>query len=275
MCGLMGFFARESRIDYKHLDTMFKGTENRGQDGFGFVIIKNKDGERDISRSFRDHRKYSDCKDLVKSVYDKNPLNIGDVIIAISRAAPETEGNTNKNELDATMQPIVNDDHGLVVIHNGAVMQRICNELKQWAEDTGEYTFTTDIDSEAILCSYVKHQRNIKDTMEYLSGGFAFILYDQKKDCLYVVNDHMQMNHSYLKQVGFFLHSDLDPLRKIIFEVTGCRKDGVNLWEMWYCHPLSGHAIRCIDLQSGFMSKQSYTPRYITPTFDTIHGVIK
>jgi hypothetical protein len=52
-------------------------------------------------------------------------------------------------------------------------------------------------------------------------------------------------------------------------------KDGVNIWENFYHHFLSGGAIRQIDLDSGMMIKQAYTPRYITPTFDTIKGVIE
>ena len=275
MCGITAFFVRESVPSYEVLDILFKGTENRGQDGFGFVTIKNVYGKRIIQPTFKDSRKYSDCRDLVESIFKANPLNIGDVVIAISRAAPETEGQTDINHIDSTMQPIMNYNHGLVVVHNGAVSGKIYNELQEWSSVTGNYNYGTQIDSEAILCSYVKHQRNMKDCMESISGGFAFIMYDQNKDCLYVVNDHMQLSHSYIQGLGFFLHSELEPLRDIIFDVTKCAKDGVNIWEMWYAHYLDGHAIRCVDLQSGFMTKVSYTPRYITPTFDTIDGIIK
>jgi len=276
MCGLTCFFARESVPDYKHLDTLFMGSERRGQDGFGFVIIRKESDGRRIRTIWKDVRKYSDCKDDVKNVFMTDPLKIGDVVMAICRAAPETEGQTDVLRIDQTMQPIVDKGHGLAVVHNGAVSRKIHNELKEWAKTSGEYEFTSDIDSEAILASYVKHGRNMKDCMQELSGGFAFLLFDEKKDCLYVINDHMQIAHGYSRVVGgFFLHSDNDVIGKIIQETHGVTKDGVNIWENYYHHFLDGHAIRQIDLQSGCMSKQSYTPRYMTPTFDTIHGIIK
>lgn len=270
MCGITAFFSRESRIDLKHLDTLFTACETRGQDGFGFLTIKNSPQGRSIGYCFKDHRPYHEIRDLVLQMIQEQNLSIGSVIIGIARAAPETEGNTNKDRIDETMQPIINKYHNIAVVHNGAVSGKIYNELRDWAATSGEYKFTTDIDSEAILASYIKHQRNMKDAFEYLSGGFACIVYDQMMDMLYVVNDHMQIAHGYIKGLGFFLCSELDALRKVILDVTGCRKDGVNIWECYYAHYLDGGAIRQIDLQSGFMRKINYTPRYIVgSTFDT------
>ncbi len=256
MCGITAFFARESRIDYKHLDTLFSATENRGKDGFGLYVIK-----RDPSPSyacFKNHKPYSECKDEVEKFVRSTCMSIGDLVIAISRAAPETEGNTDENRLEETMQPIISHDDGLIVVHNGAVSNKIYLELRKWAEETGKYKFKTDIDSEAIIASYLKHERNMKDCMEYLSGGFSCIMYDLSKDCLYVMNDHMQISHGYLRGIGFFLHSENDAIGKVIQDVTGCTKDGICAWENFYHHFLDGHAIRCMDLQSGMMVKTKF-----------------
>jgi len=281
MCGITAFFARESTPDIKHLDMLFTGAEKRGQDGFGFVIIRNEKNGRHIRTVFKDHRKYSDCREDVLNVFKNEPLGIGDAVIAICRASPETEPATDPLRVNETVQPIVNLDEGLVVAHNGAVSQKIYNELKNWSGDDDDestpvaYKYGTDIDSEALICNYIKHGRNMKDCMESLSGGFAAIMYDQNKDMLYVMNDHMQISHGYVRGLGFFLHSDVELLRDVIHDYTGCSRDGVNMWECYYAHYLSGGRIKQIDLQSGFMQNIKYTPRYITPAFDTIKGVIK
>ena len=264
MCGIAAFFARESVPDYKVIDTLCKGMMMRGNDGFGICWIHNHGGVRKIVLNHKSAKNYTNSEniDIVKNhIYPQ--MNIGDVLIAIQRASPETEGNTDPSRIQETMQPIWSKEDGLVVCHNGAVMRRIHQELIDWSKESGEYTFKTDIDSESILASIVKFKRNCKNAFEYLSGGFAAIIFDEQKDCLIVANDHMQIAHSCLRGTGFFLHSELDTLKEIIFDITKCAKDGVNIWEMWYAHYLDGGAIREIDLQSGFMKKVAYTPRYI------------
>ncbi len=276
MCGITAFFARESKIDYKHLDMLFKGAEKRGQDGFGFVIIKRDietkqtgPGIRRIHCEFKSHQPYSRCNDLVWNAIRDAEFGIGDLIIAIARAAPETEPASDPKRVNETVQPIINMDEGLVVVHNGAVSQKLYNEMLNWAAEHEEYDFETVIDSEAIAAAYIKYGGNMKDAMEYLSGGFAAILYDELKDMLYVINDFKPIAHGYVRGLGFFLHSDLDVLREIIFDITGCARDGVNMWECYYAHYLSGGRIKQIDLQSGFIQNIKYSPRYMTQNWDS------
>lgn len=276
MCGITAFFCRESSIDYKHLDTLFSWTEKRGQDGFGYVLIKKdpEDGRRKIFSVFKNHLKYSECKKLVKQalIDVDGGVNIGDLIIAISRAAPETEGKTDQTNLAETMQPIVRKDHGLALVHNGAVSNKVYKFLKDMNPDT--YKFETTIDSEAILSAYVSKNRNMKDAFEILSGGFATIIYDEHKDMLYVVNDFKPIAHGYVRGVGFFLHSDNDALGEVIQNITSCTRDGVAMWETFYHHYLSGGRIKEIDLDSGFMRNIKYSPRFITQQWDSNFGII-
>lgn len=275
MCGITAFFARESKPDYKVLDTLFSGAERRGQDGFGFVIIRNEKGGRHIRTVWKDARMYSDCKDDVKNIFMANPLNIGDVVIAIARAAPESEGNTNKDKLLETMQPIVNKEQGLVLVHNGAVSQKIYNELKEWANNSGEYKFNTKIDSEAILASYIMHGRNMKECFEYLSGGFAVLLYSQSSDRLFMINDFKPLSWGYIRGVGLFIHSLLDPIADIVHDISGVERCGIAIWEDFYYHQINGPRVQSIDLTSGFCRKQKYSPRYITQNWDSNNGIIK
>lgn len=271
MCGITGFWARESIPEYKYIDRLFLGAEQRGQDGFGCIIIRNNafnpwqlTEQRTLRKEFvyRSEKPYSEIRDEFKVWFDRINPSVGSVILGIARAAPETEVITDKANLHDTMQPIV--ENGIALIHNGAVSRRVYNELKD------SYEYKTKIDSEAIIAAYIKFKRDPVKAFEYLSGGFATIFYDSVKDMLYVVNDHMPIAHGYLKGVGFFLHSDVDVIRSIIFDMTGCRKDGVCVWEMYYAHYLDGGAVRQIDLDSGFMCKMKYTPRYIVgDTFDS------
>lgn len=89
-----------------------------------------------------------------------------------------------------------------------------------------------------------------------LSDGFtdALIAYDKKKDCLYVYNrDDNIIAHAYIRGIGFFVHTEMKPLRDAIQVVCHVARDGMNLWENWYGHPLEGRTYREIDLDSGFM----------------------
>jgi glucosamine 6-phosphate synthetase-like amidotransferase/phosphosugar isomerase protein len=223
-------------------------------------LIQNSKGKREIGNSYKSHLPYSECKDEVKEFIQDCELGIGDLIIAIARAAPETEPATDPNRVNETVQPIVNYDEGLVVVHNGAVGQRIYNELK---ENNIEYDYQSVIDSEAILSSYILHNRNMKDSMEYLSGGFAFLLFDEQKDRLYLVNDFKPLSWGYVRGIGLFVHSCLEPIADIVHDISGVERCGIALWEDFYYHPISGPRIQSIDLTSGFVRKEKYSPRYI------------
>ena len=272
MCGISCFFARESVPDFKVIDTLFKGMMNRGTDGFGCAWIHNdKNRGRYIKQIIKSPKNYDDGVNVEHMKYIHSEMNIGDVLIGIQRAQPETEPAVDSENIEKTMQPICSDKQNLVVVHNGAVMKRIHEELKTWAQDSGEYAFGTEIDSESILAAYVKYRSNMKSAMEYLSGGFALIMFDELKDCLYICNDHMQLSQGYSKTIGgYMLHSENEVLTEIIESAHGCTKNGVCVWENFYNHYFSGHNIYHLDLPSGFLAKQKFTPRYIVGnTFDS------
>jgi len=247
MCGIVAFYARESVPDIRILDMLFENSENRGTDGFGIWI-----GRKDICPGrFKSVQKYTECRDQVLQFVHKN-LRVGYLLLAISRAAPETESKTTLKN----MQPIENS--GCVLIHNGSVTVRCCKELA----DKG-FKFNTDIDSEAIIGSYLLHNKNMKDAMEYIAGGVAAVMYDSKLDRLYIINDFKPIAHCYIRGVGYFVSSDNDALGEAIRMITGVARDGMNMWEDWYHHYLIGNYIRSFDLDSCFMREQKYSPRYI------------
>jgi 7-cyano-7-deazaguanine synthase in queuosine biosynthesis len=270
MCGILGLWCQKSVPDISIIDTLFTYAEKRGKDGVGFVIY---DSIRKMTVYDKHVESYSQVKDTVlKDIKDN--LKIGSVLLGICRSQPETEGNTTKEN----MQPIIaqgkmGDSMGLMLVHNGAISNRIYKELKDWTEkERFPYNYTTKIDSEAIIVSYLKHNRNIKEALEYLSGGAACLMVDVSKNALYIWADHQPISHAYVRgDLGcYFLHSSDECLRKIVKDVTGSTQDGMCVWEDWYSHPLRGHRIKILDLDSGFVSTMKYKPRYIIGKyFDT------
>ena len=213
MCGIAGYWARESSLDFEHLNTLFVGTEKRGQDGFG-ICFYTKDNKYLIFKSDKNYSQTNNIREILKQRYDLP------IVMGISRATPETEvptsGITNQ-------QPIQEDD--FVICHNGSVSDSLCDELRK------EYSFNTKIDSEAILHAYKKFNYNMKRTMEYLQGAFAFSLIDRRKGKLYLVNSYLPLSHMYIRGYGYFWHSDLETLEKIRFDITGATRDGMCVWE--------------------------------------------
>lgn len=258
MCGIATFFARESIPSFDVIDILLKDTELRGTDGFGIVLIQRK---LKSYKTFYTTKRYSDEIDTVKELYSK--MNIGDVLIALSRATPETEEPSSSTN----MQPIVNGD--CVVAHNGDITHQIYKELVNYFKESNEFEFITKIDSESIIASYIKHKRNMKDAIEYIAGGIACVLYDFKKDRLYTILDFKPIAHSYIRGIGYFLSSNNNTLEKILSITSNIKRDAMNVWEDWYHHYLDGHHIYEVDLDSGMTRIENYTPRYITQTFDS------
>ena len=253
MCGIVGFFCRESVPDIKIFDMLFTNSEKRGQDGFGIWI-----GRKNESYSFISLDTYSKCRQEALDFVKKN-ISIGKLVLAISRAAPETEEMSSLQN----MQPIMNCD--CILVHNGAISDKIYQEVAK----TG-FKFTTGIDSETIIFSYILHNKNIKNCMEYVSAGSALLMYDAKMDRLYTAIDFKPLSHGYIRGIGYFLSSDNDAIGEVVKEITGCSRDGVNIWEDFYHHYLPGNFIRVTDLDSGVQREIPYSPRYIVgTTFDT------
>jgi 7-cyano-7-deazaguanine synthase in queuosine biosynthesis len=259
MCGIAAFFCRESVPDTIIIHKMLQWCEKRGVDGVGISVVR-RDCDKWVEISIlRSTSSYSNLGDDVKDMILNYDYCVGDVILMICRAQPETE---SKTTLD-NMQPIVGG--GCVLIHNGAVSQKQVKE----AQFRSHYMMTTDIDSEVIISEYTRLGRNIKSTQESLSGGFAYIMVDLLKGQMYLVNDFKPLSIGYVKGTGFMVASDNNCLREVVEQITDCKRDGTNIWEYYYAHPQRGNTIRGIDLDSGFEMVTSFNPRFITNTWDS------
>lgn len=257
MCGLSGYFARESAPNRLVLKRLFIEGSKRGTDGFGWVHLTS------LCR-YKDSKKYVGSPDYSLVIDDIGKVEHGDIVISNNRAAPETETETSEKDLQTTVQPLSLMDLGLHIVHNGAVSNFIVNELKK------DYQFRSKIDSEAIMWAYVKHGRNMQKAMEYLSGGFAFLMIDTDKRKLYAVCTHNPLWCGYVRGHGMFFSSTEDGVFETVSLLKGLKvdKNTINIWEDYYCHRLPEYTIQEIDTDSGMVNQYSFEPRYTTNTFD-------
>ncbi len=263
MCGITGYISRGSGVHFDALQALLKQGEKRGHDGFGYHI----DGE--FENCPEDAFFHSEFFPNIPESYDflLKHLSISPNTIFLSnhRAAPETESETDPDRLRETLQPIVIGEYAdFVLVHNGSVSNFIVNELKE------HFDFETDIDSEAIIRAYQLFNYNMKDTMEYLSGGFAFLLLDNRKRKLYAVCSHNPLYCGFVKGYGLFYSSTEQGILDAISEIKGIPiiKNTINIWEDYYVHRVKEYTINEIDLQSFMVNETSFKPRYVTNNFD-------
>lgn len=83
---------------------------------------------------------------------------------------------------DTGNQPIYNKDKSMVIVYNGEIYN-----YKEIKEELSEYKFNTSTDTEVILHGYEKWG---KDILNKLRGMFAFVIYDTKKQELFIARDH-------------------------------------------------------------------------------------
>ena len=261
MCGIVGFWARDSLLDWNVMDMLFTEAEKRGQDGFGICIIthKNSDNYRRIyTRKWKES--YSKIKHEVEGFYNLHAFQ-DSITLGICRAQPETEPITDEKN----MQPIVYIDkkgNQFVLVHNGAISSHSYNEILFYKEDD----FTTDIDSEAIIHAYRHYNYDIIKTMENgIAGGVAAILYDNRTEQLHIITTHSPLAEGYIKGVGYIIHSSYEAIDKIVSDYTSAKRDGMNVWEYWYHHPLNPHTVYSLDLDSGFLRIKEFEPKYDHP----------
>jgi asparagine synthase (glutamine-hydrolysing) len=113
------------------------------------------------------------------------------------------------NDLAGGFQPLYNTDKSIVLIANGEIYNHI--ELRAQLEKDGA-KFQTHSDCEVIIHLYERH--GIEATLPYLRGMFAFALYDDRKQKLFLCRDRMGEKPLYLykQENSLIFSSELRPL---------------------------------------------------------------
>ncbi len=257
MCGIFMEYCNESVPRLSEIDVLFKSAETRGSDGVGVAIFDPKDVYS--TKIYQNEKSYSECKEQVLDFIQKN-LKQNYIIFGICRNMPETESSTNKDNLKKTMQPIFRDD--VILIHNGVITDNQVNKLKKHNE------FQTEIDSEAIIANYLKHNRNMKNCSEDLEGGWSFLLYDFVKQRLHIGSSFLPLAQSYARGMGYFIHSNLDGLFKLLQLYKGFQEiKYMRTWEDFYADELQPYTLYELDIDSMLVSSYEYKHKFNHPTW--------
>lgn len=261
MCGISFYWARESSPSVETLEHLLKWGEVRGTDAVGYVIV-GEDNKNKLKILDKLKEPYLvRASDLAQRIHTK--LRKGDVLLVNHRAAPEQE--VPSTDIDS-IQPIIDENNEIILIHNGSVSSFIYNELKD------KYPRNSKIDSEAIIWAYLYHNKNMKKTMEYLSGGFSFLLLDMVKEKIYAVASHNPLYCGYVRGHGMFFSSMREAIFETISSIKGLflEKNNISVWEDYYCQEIPEFSITEIDIHSGMRNECSFTPRYIHPNYDPL-----
>jgi asparagine synthase (glutamine-hydrolysing) len=110
-------------------------------------------------------------------VYAEGPVSLGHRRLAILDLTP------------AGHQPMFSHDNSLVIVYNGEIYN-----FMEIREQLKGHTFTTGSDTEMILAAY---QEWGKECVHRFNGMFAFALWDQQKQELFIARDRMGIKPVY------------------------------------------------------------------------------
>jgi len=267
MCNISVIWSRECIIDNDILKSFFLAGEKRGTDGFGYAYIKKKEYGYKCEEIY----KQSNLNLQRNLISDINITNIGDLIIATHRSAPETECRSNKEENIQPIHVYSEYEKNLILVHNGAISNFQVEEMNKDDKYRLLCRGISTLDSEVIIYQYLKHGKHIKNTLEYLSGGFSFILFDERRNKLIVACSHNPLFCGYVNGYGMFWNSQKDVIWETISKLKNSyiHKHNLTVFEDYYCREVEQNSYEEIDLSTGCITSGKFLPRYITHSFDT------
>jgi asparagine synthase (glutamine-hydrolysing) len=139
---------------------------------------------------------------------------------AIAHRGPDAQGIFQKNKVTlghrrlsiidtsaAGNQPFIDEEARVTIVFNGEIYNY--RELKKQLES--EFNFRTATDTEVIIAAYIKWGI---DCIHQFIGMFAFALYDENSDELFIVRDRMGIKPIYYAEQNgaFFFASELRAL---------------------------------------------------------------
>ena len=154
----------------------------------------------------------------VQSVEKKiNSVEFNNILERMSHRGPDDSGYFEyKNvqlgfrrlsiiDLDNGRQPMISSDKNFVMVFNGEIYNY--KELQQKLRSEGIYT-KTNSDSEVLLESFMKWG---VDSLNFINGMFAFVIYDLKKNKIYLVRDRFGIKPLYytLNSKHFIFSSEI------------------------------------------------------------------
>jgi len=147
---------------------------------------------------------------------------------SIAHRGPDADGTWNKNNIYlghrrlsiidvslASNQPMVSNDGRWVIVYNGELYnyKEIKFELQRAQKGEFPYVFRTNSDTEVILAAFNRWGINCLDKF---NGMFAFAIYDNQLDELYLVRDRLGIKPLYYTQneKGIIFSSEIRAILK-------------------------------------------------------------
>ncbi|MBN4062334.1 MAG: asparagine synthase (glutamine-hydrolyzing) [Flavobacteriales bacterium] len=180
MCGIIAYYNKSgvSKENLKESLKSLQSVSHRGPDGEGVVLINTSTGDFQTLRT------------------DETPADINTTVSLDtykSNAATLLLGHRRLSIIDLTSrghQPM-KDNFGNWIIHNGEIYNYI--ELRKELEAKG-HKFCSDTDTEVILAAYREYKA---DCLSRFNGMWAFIIWDNKKNALFISNDRFGVKPLY------------------------------------------------------------------------------
>ena len=94
-------------------------------------------------------------------------------------------------DIKTGQQPMISMDGRYTIVYNGEIYNYI--ELKENLIKQG-YNFNTQSDTEVLLALFITHG---KAMLDYLNGMFAFAIYDQVENTVFIARDHLGIKPLY------------------------------------------------------------------------------
>jgi asparagine synthase (glutamine-hydrolysing) len=158
---------------------------------------------------------------------DHSPVDLGEVVRirdAMTTRGPDGDGLWHDSTrriafghrrlaiidiTDAGAQPMLDEQHGIVIIFNGEIYN--FRGLRAQFETRG-YKFRSNSDTEVLLAGYAIHG---PEMVRMLRGMFAFAIWDERKQQLFLARDPLGIKPLYYSKTGSFFRfaSQVNALR--------------------------------------------------------------
>ena len=209
----------------------------------------------------------ADLQSAADCLKHRGPDDSGTVVFNTPRASIGL-GHRRLSILDlsaAASQPMYSDDKSIVLILNGEIYNFL--EIRKELEGLG-HSFHTRSDTEVIIHSYL--QWGIEGVHRFI-GMFAFVLYDQKKELLFMLRDRAGVKplHFYKRDNCLLFASELKAITSYPVFKKEINEEAVSLFfkygyiryphtiykNTWKVQP--GHYVR-VDLAKGTSEEVKY-----------------
>lgn len=257
MAGIFCYASIENKynLSIDDFNIMFESISNKNNIGIGLFIIDIKNNK--VLEMYKNDINYKECKEHVTKILNKyiNKKNI--LYIGSTNNLVLNYKTYDKNRYK-NIQPVYKNN--IILAHDGYISESSVKEFENEEK-------ISDLDSEVIINNYEKNKKDVLSTLETLSGGWAFIMYDLNKKKLITANSYLDLFQGYLTNYGFFIHSDYEAINKIFSNYRNSNFE--KIFDNFYINEYKEYSYNIIDLINYNIESHNYLHKYQHPTWDS------